>query len=186
MDLVQRVARWQLAQGRTNEYSAAQRGELRGSTRKMTPQKGQGRARQGMRLVPGRYGGPKAHPPRARSWQFDLPRKVRQGGLRVLLSAKASEGRLHIVDTLDVDSHKTRALVDTLSSAWGVHGKNEEGRAVLVTGGAEVPPNLALASRGVQSVIAVTAMQLTPLDLLRHPNLFLTPQALEQLVRRLA
>ncbi len=184
MDLVHRVARWQLAQGRTNEYSAQQRGEARGSTRKMTPQKGQGRARQGMRLVPGRYGGPKAHPPRARSWQFDLPRKVRQGGLRVLLSAKAAEGRLFVVDSLDVETHKTRALVDTLA-VWGITGKDVQGRATLVTEGTSVPPNLALASRGVQMVHAVTALQLTPLDLLRHPNLFITQAALEALTQRL-
>ena len=80
MDLVHRVARWQLAQGRTNEYSAGQRGELRGSTRKMTPQKGQGRARQGMRLVPGRYGGPKAHPPEPARGNLTSPAKCVRGG----------------------------------------------------------------------------------------------------------
>lgn len=183
-DIVHRVIRWQLAQGRDKEYGAQQRGEARGSTRKVQPQKGQGRARQGMRLVPGRYGGPKAHPPRARSWRFALPRKVRQLALRVVLSAKAAEGRLHVVDALQPASHKTGQLVSTLD-AWGIAGEvGLEGRAVFVDGGA-VHPNLALAARGVGALDAVSAAAFTPLHVLRHPHVFVTPEALEALTARL-
>lgn len=181
-DIVHRVVRWNLAQARPDHPGAKKRGEVSGSTRKMFPQKGRGAARVGMNMVPGRYGGPKAHPPRPKSWKFTLPRKVRHLGLRVLLSAKVAEGRLHIVPSLAPPTHKTKDLLDALA-AWGVEG--DEGRALFLCE-QEVHPNLLLASRAQPKLSTATFRDVTALQLIKHKHVFVSEESLAMLERRLS
>lgn len=67
-------------------------GEIRGSGRKVRPQKGQGRARAGHSRPPHWRGGAKAHGPRVRDWSYKLNKKFKKLGLRVSKRERDSLG----------------------------------------------------------------------------------------------
>jgi large subunit ribosomal protein L4 len=103
VDILQRVVRWQLANRRAGTNKTKTRTEVSGSTRKPWKQKGSGRARVGDIRAPQWRGGYRVHGPVLRDFSYSLPKKVRAMGLRVALSTKLREGKLAIVDSLDVD-----------------------------------------------------------------------------------
>lgn len=99
-DLMHRCVVWQLAKRRAGTAQTKTRSEIRGSTRKVRPQKGTGRARLGSVRAPHLRGGAKAHGPVSRSFAIGLPKRMRRQALASALSAKLSEGRLVLVDSL--------------------------------------------------------------------------------------
>lgn len=103
VDILQRVVRWQLACRRAGTNKTKTRTEVSGSTRKPWKQKGSGRARVGDIRAPQWRGGYRVHGPKLRDFSYSLPKKVRAMGLRVALSTKLREGKLAIVDSLDVE-----------------------------------------------------------------------------------
>lgn len=122
------VVSWQLSKRRQGAAHAKTRGEVVGSTRKIYPQKGTGRARHGDIKAPIFVGGGKAFGPRPRDYGYTLPKRVRRLGLRMALAARASEGKLTLVETFGVGG-KTREFV-----AWArENGFDGKERVLLVT-----------------------------------------------------
>lgn len=117
-DVMHRVVVWHRASLRAGTASSKARGEVRGSTRKIRPQKGTGRARVGSSRAPHRRGGGRCFGPKPRDHYFSLPPKIRALGLRSALSAKFSEGRLTFVDeaSLALPTHKTLVLAKILQA----------------------------------------------------------------------
>jgi len=109
----------QQANARLGAHKTKSRGELAISTRKIYRQKGTGRARHGSRNAPIFVGGGIAHGPRPRDYSLKMPRKMRQAALRSALTVKAQEGELVLVDTLTLDSPKTREMVSVLGNLVG-------------------------------------------------------------------
>jgi large subunit ribosomal protein L4 len=109
----------QQANARLGTHKTKSRGELAISTRKIYRQKGTGRARHGSRNAPIFVGGGIAHGPRPRDYSLKMPRKMRQAALRSALTVKAQEGELVLVDTLTLDSPKTREMVSVLGNLVG-------------------------------------------------------------------
>lgn len=70
-----------------------------GSSIKMRPQKGQGRARMGDKRAPHLFKGGKAHGAKAQVYSYPLNAKIKINALKALLSAKLAEGRIKIVDS---------------------------------------------------------------------------------------
>lgn len=122
------VVAWQLAKRRRGTANTKTRGEVVGSTAKIYPQKGTGRARHGSRKAPIFVGGGTTFGPRPRSYDYTLPKRVRRLGLQMALAARAQSGKLTLVDEFGVNG-KTREFV-----AWakqrGLDGKE---RVLLVT-----------------------------------------------------
>lgn len=100
IDVLHRVVRWLRASWQQGTHKAKTRSEVRGGGRKPWPQKGTGRARHGSIRSPIFVGGGVAHPPRPRSHAHDLPLPVQLLGYKCALSAKATEGRLVVADSL--------------------------------------------------------------------------------------
>ena len=111
VDILQRVVRWQLACRRAGTNKTKTRSEVSGSTRKPWKQKGSGRARVGDIRAPQWRGGYRVHGPVLRDFSYNLPKKVRAMGLRVALSTKLREGKLAVVDSLDIDVRWCRLRV---------------------------------------------------------------------------
>uniref|UniRef100_A0A6B2LGE3 Large ribosomal subunit protein uL4m n=1 Tax=Arcella intermedia TaxID=1963864 RepID=A0A6B2LGE3_9EUKA len=109
-DILQRVVTWHLSAKRQGTASTKSRGEVAGSGRKLYKQKGTGNARVGSIRSPVRRGGGPAHGPKPRDWYYPLPRKVRDQGLRSVLSSKLAQNKLFIVCDTNVESHKTKDL----------------------------------------------------------------------------
>src|SRR5919109_4893135 len=106
----------QQANARQGTHDTRTRGEVAGGGKKPYRQKGTGYARQGSRRAPHYKGGGVVFGPHPRSYEQALPRKMRRLALRSVLSARAAEDALTIVDAFAVEAPKTKALLETLST----------------------------------------------------------------------
>ena len=178
IDILHRVVVWQRAKRRAGTAKVKDRSEVRGGGRKPRPQKGTGRARQGSIRAPHWRGGGVVHGPRGpKSYAYTLPKKVRRLGLRTALSVKFAQGDLEVVDSLRIDSHKTK----TVTSILAKHGW----KSVLFVDGGEVDRNFCLASSNIQKVDVLPSIGLNVYSILLRDALVLTVGAVRMLEERL-
>jgi len=122
------VVQWQLAKRRRGTAATKTRGKVVGSTAKIYPQKGTGRARHGSRKAPIFVGGGTVFGPQHRDYSYTLPKRVRRLGLHMAIAARAQDGKLTLVESFGVNG-KTREFV-----AWAnQHGFDGSERVLLVT-----------------------------------------------------
>src|SRR5260221_8151788 len=163
-NLLHETVRWYQAAQRAGTHKTKGRGEVAGSGKKLWKQKGTGRARVGsIRSSIWRKGGT-VHGPVPRSYAYRLPRKMVLGALRSALSAKLAEQKLTVVDTWQLDSHKTKPFRLALTRLDG-------GTKTVLLVETSANRNLELASRNLEGVKLVAPHALQPYDLLRHDHL---------------
>ncbi|MCL1818037.1 MAG: 50S ribosomal protein L4 [Spirochaetaceae bacterium] len=104
----------ELANCRVGTANTKTRAEVRGTSRKPWKQKGTGRARSGRRRSPLWVGGGIVFGPRPRDYSYTLPKKMKQLAMKSILSLKAKEDRLKIVEDFSIASGKTRDLAAIL------------------------------------------------------------------------
>jgi large subunit ribosomal protein L4 len=105
----------ELANARVGTASTKTRAEVHGSNAKPWKQKGTGRARAGQKRSPLWVHGGVIFGPRPRDYHYKVPRKLKQLAMKTILSLKAREDRLKIVEDFTVASGKTKDLVGILS-----------------------------------------------------------------------
>ena len=176
-DILHRVVTWQLEKRRGTARGARERSDVARTGKKFGRQKGGGTARHGDRRAPIFIGGGKAHGPRVRDFNPSLNKKVRALGLRMALSAKAAGGQLIVVDSLDVQEAKTKALSEQL-------GTLGLGRTALVIDGDALNVGFALASSNLREINLLPAIGANVYDILNHETLVLTRAAVETLEAR--
>ncbi|MCL6683268.1 50S ribosomal protein L4 [Sphingomonas alba] len=176
-DILHRVVTWQLINRRGPARAARERSDVARTGKKFGRQKGGGTARHGDRRAPIFVGGGKAHGPRARVFTSSLNKKIRALGLKMALSSKAKDGKLVVIDNLDVKEGKTKALHTQL-------GKLGFGKTALVIDGDALNVSFAHASANLQSVNLMPAMGANVYDIMRHETLVLTRAAVEKLEAR--
>ncbi|MBN1161787.1 MAG: 50S ribosomal protein L4 [Dehalococcoidales bacterium] len=154
------------ANARQGTASAKTRGEVAGSTRKLYRQKGTGYARAGSKKSPTRKGGGVTFGPRPRDYRQEIPKKLRRLALRCVLSSKAGEGDLKIVEAFDFKEPKTKIMTKTLA-ALGI-----ESSALIVTQKSE--GNVILSSRNIPEITTTPASVLNILDIMSHKTLLMT------------
>ncbi|CAO3631673.1 unnamed protein product [Mucor hiemalis] len=101
-DILHCVVVWQRDSMRQGTSSTKSRSDIRGSGKKIAPQKGRGKARQGDGKAPHMTGGGIAFGPKPRDHSTELPRKVQELGLRVALSAKYAQDQFIVVESLQI------------------------------------------------------------------------------------
>jgi large subunit ribosomal protein L4 len=109
----------QMANARQGTHKTQTRSEVQRSKSKWYRQKGTGRARHGSRNAPIFVGGGVAHGPKPRKYTKKMPKKMRRAALRSLLSAKAAEEEILVVDKLALDAPSTREMAETLDALVG-------------------------------------------------------------------
>jgi large subunit ribosomal protein L4 len=114
--LLHEVVVAQLASRRAGTKAGKERAAVRGSKRKIYKQKGTGGARHGGVRAPTFVGGGRAHPPKPQDFSWRPPRKVRLGALRGALSLLVREGRITVVDDIQLDEIKTKKLAAVLDA----------------------------------------------------------------------
>jgi large subunit ribosomal protein L4 len=146
-----------------------------GSGKKLWKQKGTGRARVGSVRSPlWRHGGT-VHGPQPRSYDYAFPKKKLLGALRSALAAKLQDGKLTVVESLELKEPKTKLYRQALN-------KLEVKRTVLlVENSKELSPNVVLGSRNLKGVELVLNNEVHPYDLLRYERAIFSRPALEQL-----
>src|ERR1700726_4051451 len=146
-----------------------------GSGKKLWKQKGTGRARVGSVRSPiWRHGGT-VHGPQPRSYDYAFPRKKLLGALRSALASKLADGKLTVVDSLEIKEAKTklyRAALDALQV---------ESTALLVEAGRDSNRNLTLSSRNLDGVELVNSTAVHPYNLLRYDRAIFSQPAIEML-----
>jgi large subunit ribosomal protein L4 len=157
------------ANARQGTASTKTRGEVVGSTRKLYRQKGTGYARAGSKKSPTRRGGGASFGPKPRDYRQEIPRKMRRLALKCVLSSKAGEGDLKIIDVFDLAEPKTKKMIEVLA-ALGI-----ESSALIVTQKPE--ENVIKSSRNIPEVITTPASVLNILDILSHKTLLMTEAA---------
>ncbi|HEY6556991.1 MAG TPA: 50S ribosomal protein L4 [Polyangiaceae bacterium] len=174
--LFHEVVTAQLASRRAGTRAAKERSAVRGSSKKLYKQKGTGRARHGSARAPIYVGGGRAHPPKPQDWSYRPPRRVRIGALRSALSLLVKEGRLTVVDRIDLGEIKTRALASALTQL-------QTGKKTLVVDD-KGNENLRLSIRNMKDNCFLPPEGVNVYDLLRHDHLLLSQDAVKKLEER--
>jgi large subunit ribosomal protein L4 len=119
VDLMHQAYVRQMANARLGTHDTKTRKDVAGGGRKPWKQKGTGRARQGSTRSPVFARGAKVHTPHPRSYEQDMPKKMRRAALRSALSSKAAEAGIVVVDQLAVSEPKTRLMAQALNALVG-------------------------------------------------------------------
>lgn len=167
---VHQVVRSQMAARRAGTHDTKTRGEVSGGGSKPWRQKGTGRARQGSIRAAQWKGGGVVFGPSPRSYAFKVPNKVVKLAMRSVLSAKASDGLLYVIDSFKIDEPSTKTAAAALK-AIGV-----EGRVTVVVGNDDVAAIKSL--RNIESVRVITASEANTYDLVDNRVLLFTQPAL--------
>jgi large subunit ribosomal protein L4 len=168
--LIHQAAVRQLASRRIGTADTLTRGEVAGGGRKPWRQKGTGRARQGSRTAPHWKGGGVVFGPHPRGYEQKMNAKMRRAALRGVLSAKAADGAVRIVEGFGLDEIGTRAFAERLT-AWEAGGK------VLVVLPAR-DPVVERSCRNLREVRVILADSLNVIDLLEADTIVFTADAL--------
>ncbi len=162
----------QQANARQGTANTKTRGEVTGSTKKLFRQKGTGLARAGSRKSPLRRGGGIIFGPKTRSYRQAMPKKMRQLALRCVLSAKAGDKELKVLEQLTLDKPSTKEIARILT-VLGV-----DSSTLIVT--SEPEGNVIKSSRNLPGVKTTPASLLNVVDTLSHKTLLMTIAAVRK------
>lgn len=174
--LLWEMVRMQMAARRQGSHDVKTRAEVRGSGKKLWRQKGTGRARVGERRSPVWRGGGVAFGPNPRDYKYTMPKKKRREALRSALAAKARDGELLVVKSLDLSEIKTKALAGKLKQLGAEN-------ALIV-----LPEKDAVIERSARNLPSVKTLRVEGLnvyDILKHDKLVLLEGAIAKLEERL-
>ncbi len=175
---VHQVVRSQMAARRAGTHATKGRSDVSGGGAKPWRQKGTGRARQGS-IRSGQWkGGGVIFGPNPRSYAFKVPNKVVKLAMRSVLSAKAAEGVLHVVDEFGFDKPCTKDAAVALGKL-GI-----EGRVTVIV--ANDDTNAMLSLRNLPKVRVITASEANTYDLVDNTAVLFTKPALTWLEEVLA
>ncbi|GIX35282.1 MAG: 50S ribosomal protein L4 [Lysobacteraceae bacterium] len=175
-DLVHQVVVAYRNAGRAGTKAQLSRSDLSGTTKKFKKQKGGG-ARHGDYRAPIFVGGGRAFAARPRSFAQKVNRKMYRAAMAAILSELNRQGRLKIVESIDVDQPKTRELVGKLASL-------QLSRPLIVTeSGSEA---LYLAARNLPKVEVRDVQGLDPVSLVGAEEVLMTTEAVKKVEEWLA
>jgi large subunit ribosomal protein L4 len=161
------------ANARQGTRAQKDREQVRHSTKKPFKQKGTGRARAGMTSSPLWRGGGRIFPNMPdENFTQKINKKMYRAGMASIFSQLAREGRLAVVDSLTVDSPKTKVLADKF--------KAMNLKSVLVIAD-EVDENLYLASRNLVNILVVEPRYADPVSLVHYKKVLVTKAAMDKL-----
>ncbi len=163
----------ELANLRSGTADTKTRGEVRGGGRKPYRQKGTGRARAGSIRSPLWPGGGTVWGPQTRSYEQNMPKKMRKAAFRSALSTKVKDGAVVVVDDLSVDEGKTKKFVEILTNL------EVTGKVLVVV--SEISDELVLAARNVPNVWLRVAPAISVSEVLDSNRMIMTKAAAQKL-----
>ena len=171
--VVHEVVKNHLANCRQGTQSALTRAEVSGGGRKPWRQKGTGHARQGSTRAPQWTHGGIVFAPKPRDYSYVLNKKVKRLALKSVLSAKAAEGKLVVIDSIKMDAIKTAEFRKFLNAV------NVDGKAVVVT--PAVDSVIVKSARNIPGVLTTPAVQLNVYDIVNAQYLVVDQTALAKI-----
>ena len=172
-DLVHQIVVAYQANARLGTRAQKDREQVKHSTKKPFKQKGTGNARAGMTSSPLWRGGGRIFPNSPdENFSQKVNKKMYRAGMASIFSQLAREGRLAVVDSIKVDSPKTKQLADKFKAMNLSH--------VLVIA-EEIDENLYLASRNLPNILVVEPRYADPVSLVHFKKVIVTKGAIAQL-----
>lgn len=148
-----------LAHQRQGTHKSKERGEIKGSTKKIKKQKGTGTARFGDIKNPVFRGGGRMFGPRPRNYSIKLNKKVKRLARNSVLSSKMTEGKVMVVENQSFDEPKTKSFIEI------VNGLEVNGQKALFVVG-DHDQNLYLSSRNVPKANVMRVQDLNAYQLM--------------------
>ena len=170
---VHEVVKNHLANCRQGTQSALTRAEVSGGGRKPWRQKGTGHARQGSTRAPQWTHGGIVFAPKPRDYSYVLNKKVKRLALKSVLSSKAAEGKLVVIDSIKMDAIKTADFRKFLNAV------KVDGKAVIVT--PEVDTVIVKSARNIPGVLTTVANILSVYDIINAQYLVVDQAALAKI-----
>jgi large subunit ribosomal protein L4 len=170
--VIQQAVLRQQANARQGTHDTKTRADVRGGGKKPWRQKGTGRARQGSTRSPQWRHGGVVFGPHPRSYEQDMPRKMRRLAIRGVLSGKMADGELIIVDSFETLEPRTKAMASALDSL-NIGGK----KTLIFTTGEET--TLKMAAGNLPHVKMLSAHLLSIVDMLKHDVVVIPRAALD-------
>ncbi|HDK26333.1 MAG TPA: 50S ribosomal protein L4 [Candidatus Atribacteria bacterium] len=171
--LVHQVVKRYLADKRRGTASTKNRSEVSGGGAKPWRQKGTGRARAGSNRSPIWIGGGTVFGPTPRDYSYSLPKKMKIVALKSVLSAKAKNNEIMILDKLSLNENKTKKIIEILKNL-----KALKKPIVIIE---KEDKNIEQAIRNIQGAIALPVSKLNSYDLLNHGKAIFTKEAIKQI-----
>ena len=168
--VVHEVVKNHLANCRQGTQSALTRAEVSGGGKKPWRQKGTGHARQGSTRAPQWTHGGIVFAPKPRDYSYVLNKKVKRLALKSVLSAKAAEGKLVVIDSIKMDAIKTADFRKFLNAV------EVAGKAVVVT--PAVDTIIVKSARNIPGVLTTPATNLNVYDIINAQYLVVDQTAL--------
>lgn len=177
-DLIYQVVTSQLSNQRQSIAHTKDRGEVSGGGRKPWKQKGTGRARHGSTRSPiWRHGGVAFGPRNDKNFARKINKKMRTLATFMVLSAKAKDNLLCVLDNLEVAEAKTRLLADTVKNLRGKVQGLKKGTIMIAV--PKYDRKFALAARNLEGVKTIEASKLNSLELLSAKFLVLPKESVK-------
>ncbi len=165
-----------MAARRQGTHMVKDRSLVSGARKKLFRQKGTGNARQGYPQSPHRRGGGVVFGPVVRDHSISMNKKAKRKALTSAIGEKIRKNQLLVVDDLKLETRKTKELAAKLKSM------NLDSALIVFS---ELEENFILASRNLPRITAKHAGALNVYDILRHQNLVITKEALQEVEGRL-
>jgi len=176
--LVHQVVTAYLAGARQGTRAQKTRSEVRGGGKKPWAQKGSGRARAGTIRSPIWRSGGVTFAAKPQDFSQKVNRKMYRAAMQVILSELVRSERLVVVESVSVDSPKTKVLNERLRE------QDLLGSTLIIS--EEVESNLYLASRNIPRVDVSDAAGIDPLSLVAYEKIVVTVSALKKIEEMLA
>ena len=171
--VVHDVVKNHLANCRQGTQSALTRAEVSGGGIKPWRQKGTGRARQGSIRAPQWYHGGIVFAPKPRDYSYTLNKKVKRLAMKSVLSAKAQEENLVVIDAIKMDEIKTKSFKNFLKAV------NADCKALVVT--AENDELVVKSAANIPGVLVTFANLINVYDILNAKKLVVDQAALAKI-----
>jgi len=176
--LVHQVVTAFLAKARQGTKQQKTRSDVRGGGAKPWRQKGTGRARAGTSRSPIWVGGGRTFAARPRDYEQKVNKKMYRAAMRSVLSELIRQDRLILVDTVKLETPKTKELLGKLKEL-------NAGDSVLFLV-KTYKENLCLASRNLQGIDVLDLREVNPVSLIRFDKVVATVKAVKELEERLS
>ncbi len=165
-----------LANKRQGTHASKEKSTISGSTRKLKRQKGTGGARAGSIKNPLFRGGARVFGPQPRDYSEKINKKVKDLARKSVLSAKAKDNEIIVVEDFSYEAPKTKNIV-ALQKNLNVCDK----KSLLVI--ANQDNNVYLSARNLQGFTVVNASDINTYELLKAKNLILCESSVEEIVK---
>jgi len=163
-----------LANQRQGTHKSKERGEIKGSTRKIKKQKGTGTARAGSIKSPIFRGGGRVFGPRPRNYDFKLNKKLKQLARKSILSYKVKDNQIKIFEDFNLEVPSTKKMIEINEKL-----QLNDRRSLLIT--SEANKNVYLSARNLHNIDVVTVSELSTYKIAKASNVLVSEKSLEAL-----